>query len=195
MNIYTDSFCPRGRAFAIGVLGAVLCFSATAKAAENTPKTAQKVPAPSVPDDKRLFALGMIETGNDDREVGGLGEISRFQILPVVWKAYSDSRDYRNPRVSVHVAEKHWAYLADYYKEKTGRTPSDFDMYVLWNTSYGYYAKQGFSPRRIAAVVRDRAQRFVNLVNRNQDGRFVTPIVASQELNASRATMLASATR
>ncbi len=37
-------------------------------------------------------------------------------------------------------------------------------MYVLWNTHYGYYASRGFNPNRLAAVVRDRAQRYVNLV-------------------------------
>jgi hypothetical protein len=37
-------------------------------------------------------------------------------------------------------------------------------MYVLWNTHYGYYASKGFNPNRLAASVRDRAQRYVNLV-------------------------------
>ena len=39
-------------------------------------------------------------------------------------------------------------------------------MYVMWNTKFGYYAKRGFVPARLAPVVQDRAQRFVNLVNR-----------------------------
>jgi len=36
----------------------------------------------------------------------------------------------------------------------------------LWNTNFGYYARKGFDPARLPAIVRDRAQRFVNLVNR-----------------------------
>jgi len=94
------------------------------------------------------------------------GEISRYQIHPTVWKVYSNSRDYRNPDVAVQVACLHWSYLAAYFKEKTGRDPNDFDMYVLWNTKYGYYAHKGFSQQRICSVVQERAQRFVNLVNR-----------------------------
>jgi hypothetical protein len=108
----------------------------------------------------------MIETGNNDREIGGAGEISRYQIHPVVWRNYSKSVDYSNPEVALPVARQHWKYLATYFKEKTGREAEDFDMYVLWNTKFGYYARKGFSPERLSPVVRERAQRFVNLVNR-----------------------------
>jgi len=117
-------------------------------------------------DAKHLFALGMIETGNNDWVVGSAGEVSRYQLMPIVWKSYSKSADYQNPRVSLQVARAHWFYLASYFKGKTGRMPDDFDMYVLWNTKFGYYAHKGFSKRLLAPVVRDRAQRFVNLVNR-----------------------------
>jgi hypothetical protein len=117
-------------------------------------------------DTKRLFALGMIETGNNDWMVGSAGEVSRYQLSPAVWKSYSKSYEYRNPEVSLQVARQHWLYLATYFKEKTGRVPTDFDMYVLWNTRYGYYAHKSFSKRLISPVVQDRAQRFVNLVYR-----------------------------
>jgi len=117
-------------------------------------------------DARRLYALGMIETGNDDRAVGALGEVSRYQLSPSVWRGYSKSTDYRNPEVSLQVARQHWNYLAAYFKEKTSRTPDDFDMYVMWNTRLGYYARRNFSQHQLAAVVQDRAQRFVNLINR-----------------------------
>lgn len=113
-----------------------------------------------------FFALGMIESGNDDHGVGSAGEVSRYQIHPAVWKNYSSSRDYQNPDVSLQVARQHWNYLTHYFREKTGREPVPFDMYVLWNTRFGYYARNGFDPARINLVVRNRAQRFVNLVNR-----------------------------
>jgi hypothetical protein len=118
---------------------------------------------------RRCFALGMIETGNNDREIGGAGEVSRYQIMPAVWRNYSRSGDYQNPRASLEVARRHWGYLHDYFKERTGREPDDFDMYVLWNTRFGYYASRGFTPARLQPVVRDRAARFVNLVERGDD--------------------------
>ena len=154
-------------ATAAEVAGAVGTTRSNAAAATTETNEAEEV-KPLFPDMKRLNALGMIETGNDDYGVGGMGEISRFQIQPAIWKNYSKSDDYQNPEISEGVARRHWAYLAGYFKEKTGREPTDFDMYVLWNTRLGYYAKNGFSPVRISPVVQDRAQRFVNLVNRKK---------------------------
>jgi hypothetical protein len=118
-------------------------------------------------DERHQYALGMIETGNDDRAVGGAGEVSRYQIMPSVWLHYSDSLSYRNPQVSLAVARHHWTALYNGFKEQAHREPTDFDMYVLWNTHYGYYGSKGFSRNRLAPSVRDRAQRYVNLV---QDG-------------------------
>lgn len=106
----------------------------------------------------------MIETGNDDHAVGRAGEVSRFQIMPSVWEHYSNSRSYRSPEASLEVARSHWAWLYDYFKRAAGREPTDFDMYVLWNTRHGYYAKRGFASGRLGPIVRDRAMRFNNLV-------------------------------
>jgi len=39
-------------------------------------------------------------------------------------------------------------------------------MYVLWNTRYGYYSHHGFNPASLDSVVREHAQRFVNLIQR-----------------------------
>lgn len=119
---------------------------------------------PAVLDAHRRMALGMIETGNHDDEIGGAGEVSRYQIMPSVWRKYSQSQNYRNPEVSLTVAQKHWARLYANFTRQAHRQPTDFDMYVLWNTHYGYYASHGFQPDRLAAAVRDRAQRYVNLV-------------------------------
>ncbi len=119
---------------------------------------------PAVLDAHRRLALGMIETGNRDDEIGGAGEVSRYQIMPSVWHQYSQSQNYQNPYVSLTVAQKHWARLYTTFVKKAHREPTDFDMYVLWNTHYGYYASKGFNPNRLAPAVRDRAQRYVNLV-------------------------------
>ena len=94
-----------------------------------------------------------------------VGEVSRYQIMPAVWKQYSDSRSYRNPNVSLTVAQQHWTSLYVGFKKQAHREPSDFDMYVLWNTHYGYYARRGFEPTRLSPIVRDRAQCFANLVH------------------------------
>ena len=124
--------------------------------------------SPAVLDKRRLFALGAIETGNNDYEIGRAGEVSRYQIMPSVWKHYSQSSYYDNPQVSREVAQQHWSSLYASFKRQTGREPDNFDMYVLWNTCYGYYASKSFKPAHLDPVVRDRAQRFVNLVQRGE---------------------------
>ena len=134
--------------------------------AQSNPPTVS--PKPAVLDNRRLFALGAIETGNNDSEIGQAGEVSRYQIMPSVWKHYSHSSYYDNPQVSRAVAQQHWSSLCASFRKKTGREPDNFDMYVLWNTCYGYYASKGFQPVRLDPVVRDRAQRIVNLVERGE---------------------------
>jgi len=148
-------FCVLSTAFFAMVFS---CSAQTNLTEENAPATRAET--------NLFFALGMIESGNDDRGIGKAGEVSRYQIHPAVWKLYSESRDYQNHEVSLLVARQHWTYLTNYFREKTGRTPTPFDMYVLWNTKFGHYAKLGFNPTRLNRVVQDRAERFVNLVNR-----------------------------
>lgn len=161
-----------------GMLLALLNAHATTPAQPFLPATAATSPAviplpapvapvadnPGVLDQRRRFALGMIETGNHDDEIGGAGEVSRYQIMPSVWRHYSSSQHYQNPETSLEVAQRHWSALYAGFKQQARREPTDFDMYVLWNTHYGYYAGKGFNPDRLNPVVRDRAQRFVNLV-------------------------------
>jgi hypothetical protein len=135
--------------------------AAPAVAGENSTPIANN---PAVLDKRRQFALGMIETGNDDQEIGGAGEVSRYQIMPSVWQQFSSSRSYQNPDASLEVAQEYWSTLYTRFKQQAHRAPTDFDMYVLWNTRYGYYARRGFDPANLSFAERDRAQRFVNLV-------------------------------
>jgi hypothetical protein len=133
--------------------------------------SATQAPVPAstaVLDERRQFALGAIETANNDRAIGKAGEVSRYQIMPSVWKRYSGSSYYRNPEIARAVAQQHWSSLYNSFKKQAHREPNDFDMYVLWNTRYGYYASKGFNPARLHPVVRDSAQRFVNLIPRGE---------------------------
>jgi len=116
----------------------------------------------------RIAALGMIETGNDDRAVGGAGEVSRYQIKPWIWRQYSQSLSYADRRISTEVAGNHLAVLEDTFKKRAGRAPTDFDIYVLWNAGPTYYSRIGFAKARVHPVIRERARRFVNLC-RNHD--------------------------
>jgi hypothetical protein len=111
----------------------------------------------------KLEAISMIESGDNDSAVGRGGEVSRFQIKPNVWAIYSQSRVFNDTRVAAAVAERHLLYLEGIFRSRTGREPTDFDTYVLWNAGASYYGRIGFSAERVHHVVRDRASRYVNL--------------------------------
>src|SRR5947209_5564500 len=114
--------------------------------------------------EKHSEALGWIESGNNDLAHGKAGEVSRFQIHPAVWKAYSRSREYHDLTISTVVARRHWDSLVRYFLRYAGRSPTDFDVYVLWNTRWGYYQQRDFKAVRVDAHVADRAKRFSNLI-------------------------------
>lgn len=111
----------------------------------------------------KLEALSLIESGDNDAAIGLVGEVSRYQIRPHLWREYSQNRAYRNPNLAAQVAQKHLASLEAIFRKQTGRAPADFDLYVLWNAGPTYYAKVRFAQNRVSPVIQERARRFVNL--------------------------------
>jgi hypothetical protein len=112
------------------------------------------------------WALAQIESGhyrNPDTAKGSSGEVSRFQIMPSVWKTYSKSRNYSNPILAWNVAHQILEERESWFVRATGRRPTAFDLYVMWNKP-GLYEKVGFNPRRLPQKVREVANRFENLV-------------------------------
>jgi hypothetical protein len=102
----------------------------------------------------RWEALSMLETGDNDYVVGRCGEISRFQIRAELWPGGNP----QNPRAALAVARKIMHMRTRSFERTHGRAPSDFEFYVLWN-----------APAQVdhpVSCVVERAQRFVNLVQR-----------------------------
>lgn len=111
-------------------------------------------------------ALGDIESGHlkhPDLAKGRSGEVSRFQIMPYVWRQYSRSANYSNPVEAWQVARQVLKERGRWFLRVTGRTATAFDVYVLWNKP-GIYERVGFDRSRLPLQVRDRALRFENLV-------------------------------
>jgi hypothetical protein len=111
----------------------------------------------------RLAALGMLESGDNDTAVGAVGEVSRYQIKPWIWRQYSTCEEYQNRELSTQVAGQHLAELQRVFRKRTRREPDDFDLYVLWNAGPTYYGRIGFAQARVHPVVRERARRYANL--------------------------------
>lgn len=138
----------------------------------------------------KLDALGMIESGNNDAAVGTYGEVSRFQIRPHIWREYTESRAWRDVRVSTSVAHEFLGDLEDTFRKRARREPTDFDLYVLWNAGPSYYAKISFSAARVHPVIRERAERYVNL---RRMKNAVRPAVATAAAPATAPTTSAPA--
>ena len=111
----------------------------------------------------RLEAISMIETGDNDSARGGAGEVSRYQLMPRVWRHYTNSDAYGNPQISAGVAQQHLDYLEGWFRGQAGRPPSELEIYVLWNAGPTYYARKHFSVAAVHPSIRERAERFVNL--------------------------------
>jgi len=111
----------------------------------------------------KLEAISMIESGGNDWAVGKAGEVSRYQLLPKTWRHYTTFQAYSNPLLARQIARQHLAALEANFRARAGREATDFDCYVLWNAGLHYYARIGFQPARVHPVIRERAERFVNL--------------------------------
>jgi hypothetical protein len=100
----------------------------------------------------RWTALAMLETGGNDRIVGRVGEISRYQIRPELWPG-GNPLDFH---VALANARRIMAARVAAFEQSHGRAPNDFEFYVLWNAP-----AQINHPHRVVA---ERARRFMNLV-------------------------------
>ena len=104
----------------------------------------------------RWEALSMLETGNDDCAVGRCGEISRYQIRAELWPGGNP----QNPKAALVAARNIMQSRTQQFQKTHGRSPNDFEFYVLWN-----------APSEVdhpVSCVVERAQRFVNLVQRTE---------------------------
>ena len=102
----------------------------------------------------RWSALSMIETGDNDHAIGARGEVSRFQIRPELWPggnsqnlqdALAAAREVMRPRLTT-------------FEKNHSRPATDLEFYILWNAPW--------EVDHPSKVVKERAQRFANLVQR-----------------------------
>ena len=107
----------------------------------------------------RWSALSMLESGNDDQAVGTHGEVSRFQIRPVLWPG-GDPKDAGS---ALMAAQKIMSERVAKFKQSHGRSPTDFEFYVLWNAPVQL--------QHPSKAVSERAMRFSNLVHRDDVAR------------------------
>ena len=136
-------------------------------------------------------ALAMIETGatspvpgDPDHVIGGSGEISRFQIMPGVWKAYTRSRNHTNPEVAWTVTRRILADRVRSFEKATGRIPEPVEVYLLWNKP-GHFEGVGYRLEKVSKTYRDRAERFQNLYQNFGGGPVTRPALNGPSATSS----------
>jgi hypothetical protein len=105
-----------------------------------------------------------------DYAIGSAKEISRFQILPSVWREYSGPPDYHNPNAAWTVTRKILMDREAEFHRATGRQWDAFDLYLMWNAP-GVYRRAGWDRAKVSRVVFERAKRFEILMQERQRQR------------------------
>ena len=116
---------------------------------------------------RRLAALSMVESQDNDNAIGASGEISRFQIMPAVWRSYMlhdrPSADPSNTTTAWHVAEWIMQDRCKAFETRFHRQPTDQEFYILWARPSWLLNS---TPRRtLPNAMAARAQNFSNLVS------------------------------
>lgn len=121
----------------------------------------------------RWDALAMEESGTDDSAIGQAGEVSRYQVLPEVWKRCTNSIawDASNPAKNVQLIPTNpkqanfvaWLIMFqrdEQFQKTYHRAPTDLEWALLWKC-----------PSRVNNPTKqklEQAQRVANLINRKE---------------------------
>ena len=111
-----------------------------------------------------LEAIAQVETGGNDRAVGRNGEVSRYQILPSVWREYSTGWKYSNRSAADKVAQKHLDWISATFLSLAGRKPTNWDLAACWNGGLSAYSRVRFTPSAVPLSVKNYAARVCNLI-------------------------------
>ena len=107
--------------------------------------------------ERRLWALEQVEAGSDTKP-GPCGEVSRYQILPTVWRQYAGNLPISasmNPFTAKNVATRLLEARTGHFRRIYHRQPTDYETGLLWHCPGAI--------RHPNAEQRDFAQRFANL--------------------------------
>ena len=108
-----------------------------------------------------LPALSYIESRHRDKARGRAGEVSRYQVMPYVWREYKG----RNPRDKAEADRVALRILTDRTARFTAlrkRPPTTAETYLLWARPAWAY-RGHWTP-----VLKERANRFAAAVKGHQ---------------------------
>jgi hypothetical protein len=111
--------------------------------------------------DAFLRAIAEVETGNNPRKVGRLGERGQYQFRQATWGQHTKHpfRDAHNPAVAHAVASRHYDWILQQL-ERSGKRATPYMVAAAWNSGIGRVTSG-----RIPTASKDYAQRVVNLAS------------------------------
>lgn len=107
---------------------------------------------------KLMQALSLIESGDRDHAVGKAGEVSRYQIMPFVWREYKGGNP-RNPTDARRVAILILTDRMQEFQAKHRRVPTLVETYALWRSP------ARAMDLRLSASVKECGRRFASLAS------------------------------
>jgi hypothetical protein len=145
----------------VGRWSRLAAFAVAALLAVNTMHAASSTDSARSGRDAFLRAIAEVETGNNPRKVGRLGERGQYQFRQGTWRQHSRQpfRDAHNPSVAHDVASRHYDWILQQL-ERSGKRATPFMVAAAWNSGIGRVTSG-----RIPAVSKDYAQRVVNLAS------------------------------
>jgi hypothetical protein len=120
-------FSRRTSPCATGVVGLILALQMGSAMAVSDNETKRSTDA------QRLSALSAVESGHNDRAIGPRGEVSRYQILPSVWRRFGGGTNPRVPGGASVVALSVMRPRIATFTSKHHREPTESEWYLLWH--------------------------------------------------------------
>jgi hypothetical protein len=115
---------------------------------------------------RMLDSLAAIESGGQDRAIGRAREVSRYQIMPSLWRRTVRENGWHgsphDPKLARRVALDILNRRVKRFAEVTHRAPCMEEVYALW-TAPGLLVARGWQWRRLPAKIKERCIRFNNL--------------------------------
>ena len=112
---------------ATGVVGLILALQMGPLLAVSDNETKRSTDA------QRLSALSAVESGHNDRAIGPRGEVSRFQVLPSIWKRSGGRTNPADRSNAQRVAALVMRPRVDSFVKTHQRAPSSQEWYLLWH--------------------------------------------------------------
>ncbi len=100
-----------------------------------------------------LMAIAVVESNNQDHKIGQAGEVSRFQIMPHVFKVHGlpyniKLSDSSNPQKAYKVAQSITkSHIELLHRESVPITAEN--LYLAWNLGFYRFKSLNFDKRRI----------------------------------------------